>query len=75
MVCKACNGTGTFVVDHCPRDFIGSKIARTANAVMMANKGHLPNAGGMLDQDAWFVSAYNALESDCNKIDAEDRKQ
>ena len=75
MTCKVCNGTGSFAVDVCPRDFVGGKIARATNAVSMANKGHLPEAGGVLDQDAWFMSAYNALEADCNKIDAEDAKR
>jgi hypothetical protein len=34
----------------------------------------LPEAGGIYDQDAWFVSVQNALEADVNRIEEQRRK-
>lgn len=75
MQCKACDGRGSYTLTECPRAYVGHKIARAANRCVMANKGHLPDAGGTLDQDAWFMSVYASLESEVVKIDAEDRNR
>lgn len=37
----------------------------------LADKGHLPIAGGLLDQSAWFVEAYRFYAADVDKIKAE----
>jgi hypothetical protein len=37
----------------------------------LADKGHLPVAGGLLDQAAWFVEAYRFYMADVDKIKAE----
>lgn len=41
------------------------------NLAGYASKGHLPVAGGLLDQSAWFVDVWSTLESDQSRIDAE----
>jgi hypothetical protein len=37
----------------------------------LADKGHLPIAGGLLDQAAWFVEAYRFYTADVEQIKAE----
>jgi hypothetical protein len=45
------------------------KVSGAVNLASWANKGHLPKAGGILDQDAWFMSAWTAFENDISKIE------
>jgi hypothetical protein len=40
-----------------------------------ASQGHLPNAGGLIDQDAWFIDAWAYYQSDVNEIEREQRKR
>lgn len=37
----------------------------------LADKGHLPIAGGLLDQAAWFVEAYRFYTADVEQNKAE----
>jgi len=41
------------------------------NVAAMCDKGMLPVAGGIADQSAWFLSLWQQLTNDQNKIDAE----
>lgn len=59
----------------CPKDYIGHKVSSAANKANWIAKGILPDAGGLSDQDAWFVSMLNALEADTVKIEDERRKR
>ncbi len=40
-----------------------------------ASKGHLPDSGGILDQDSWFIDAWGILEGEENKIEREKRER
>jgi len=35
----------------------------------------MPEAGGVYDQDSWFVSVQNTLDADITKIEEERRKR
>ena len=70
--CVHCNG-GRFQITQCPRKYVGSEITQAINLASFAIRGHLPVLGGMIDQDAWFVSVWSALEEDQIKIDQERR--
>lgn len=52
-------------------EYIGAKTIRQVNLIVHAMKNTLPNAGGLLDQDAKFVHAWQAFEADKQLIDAE----
>jgi hypothetical protein len=49
-------------------------VSTAANLAAWVSKGILPEAGGIYDQDAWFVSVQNALEADVNRIEEQRRK-
>lgn len=51
--------------------FVGSKMINEINLVVHAMKTTLPEAGGLLDQDAKFVHTWQVFESDKQIIDAE----
>jgi hypothetical protein len=46
-------------------------MIRQTNLIIHAIKNTLPNVGGLLDQDAKFVHAWQSFESDKQIIDAE----
>jgi hypothetical protein len=71
--CEECNGTGFITLTHCPRKLIGSEFVEDINLATYAEKGHLPEPGGMLDQEAWFVSLWSTLTSDENRIEQDRR--
>jgi hypothetical protein len=45
-------------------------MIRAINLAAAADR-HLPQAGGLLDQSAWFVDLWTMLQSEQNKIDAD----
>jgi hypothetical protein len=49
-------------------------MTREINLASWAEKGHLPNAGGVYEQDALFMSIWSAMQADIQKIDEESRK-
>ena len=51
--------------------YIGTKTIRQINLIVHAIKNTRPSEGGLLDQDAKFVHAWQAFESDKQIIDAE----
>ncbi len=73
--CEACDNQGYIEITDCPKDYVGHRVSSAANLAAWVSKGILPEAGGMNDQDAWFVSVQNALESDVNRIEDERRKR
>lgn len=73
--CPICNGEGVLAVNECPREMVGQDIASAINLAGLAIRGHLPESGGTLDQDAWFMSVWSVFEGDKNKIDEERRKR
>jgi hypothetical protein len=77
LECPICNGggcdecdDGNFRLEQCGRNYIGSEILQAINLAAMADR-HLPQAGGVLDQSAWFIEVWNALTNEQNRIDAE----
>ena len=73
--CDECNGKGYFEVSRCPKEYVGHKISHAANLLSYVNKGLLPDSGGVLDQSAWMVTTWDAIESDCAKIEEERRRR
>jgi len=52
---------------ECPSKFIGPELISDIQ-VVSASEHHLPVAGGLLDQTAWFFEVRSALKSEENKI-------
>ena len=73
--CESCNGKGYWKLTSCPRDFVGTKITEAINLSGYAKAGFLPNDGGILDQDAYWLSVWTLLERDQNNIEVEQRKR
>jgi hypothetical protein len=46
----------------------------TVGMIDMAEKGHMPLAGGVLEQSAWFVEAYRFYTNDMEKLKARLRR-
>ncbi len=40
-----------------------------------ATKGHLPEEGGLLNQEAWFIDMWSTLNEDQAKIENEIRER
>lgn len=72
--CDECNGTGRFAIESCPKELIESDIVRVAQAAEDMKNGHLPIAGGTLDQAAWVMSAIRTMNSETNRVEAESYK-
>lgn len=68
--CGTCKGTGVMAIDGCPQKYVAD-ICDAVNLAGHAGNGLLPVAGGMMDQAAWFIQCWQALESDQQKIDDE----
>lgn len=73
--CIECEGKGVFELTECPRVYVGRAMTDEINLASWAQKGHLPEPGGMLDQPAWFVDMWGALDQDQNQIEADRRKR
>ena len=43
----------------------------TVTMIDMAERGHMPVAGGVLDQATWFIEAYRFYTADVEQIKAE----
>lgn len=71
--CDECNGTGFITLTQCPRKLVGNELVEDINLASYAEKGHLPESGGMLDQEAWFVSLWGTLAADEQTIEQERR--
>jgi hypothetical protein len=75
--CPSCYGVGCgecskgfFRLTICGRKFVDGEMIRAINLAAAADR-HLPQAGGLLDQSAWFVDLWTMLQSEQNKIDAD----
>lgn len=49
---------------------IGDEMTTAANYCSLAEKGFLPENGGLLDQSAWFTDVMLLLQSEQAMIDA-----
>ncbi len=75
--CPCCNGAGCdqcsdgqFRLTSCGRKFVGGEMVRAINLANMADR-HLPAAGGLLEQSAWFVDLWQTMGSEQALIDAD----
>ncbi len=76
--CPQCEGSGCdqchrggIDIGRCPREYVGSKIARAVNIASQCGNGTWPIEGGLLRQSAWFMDLKNRLDSDEARIDRE----
>lgn len=81
MECPACDGDGCeeckggfFELTECPSKFIGSELIQDIQ-VVSACEHHLPVAGGLLDQSAWWFALRSILKSEENRIQDEQSKR
>jgi hypothetical protein len=45
-------------------------MSKTLSLIDMADKGHLPVTGGVMEQSAWFIAAYRYYSSDMDRAKA-----
>lgn len=69
--CGDCGGRGRFLLNECPRRFVGYEITEAVNILSMCGDGCLPVAGGLLDQSSWLLSVWQHLRNEENRIDTE----
>jgi len=79
--CPGCNGDGCdecedgyFTVSECPSKFIGQEMIEDIRVVSSC-ENHLPVAGGLLDQSAWWFEMRQLLRSEENLIQGEQSKR
>ena len=59
--CAACGEAGTFEIPNCPQEWIDLDIAQVCRFAWLLKRGHAPSAGGILDQENWFLAATERL--------------
>jgi hypothetical protein len=67
--CKECEA-GNFRLTTCGHKYVGGEIIKAINLASLADR-HLPSAGGLLDQSAWFLDLLTMFQGEQNRIDAE----
>lgn len=74
--CPECNGAGCsecddgfFKLTTCARKIVDSYLITAINFACYADKGFLPQQGGLLDQSAWWLALWLQLSNEQNKID------
>jgi hypothetical protein len=68
--CDHCNQGGSIILEGCAKQQAGA-LGQAITLMDMADKGHLPVSGGVLDQSAWFIEAYRFYSADIEQIRAE----
>ena len=79
--CPGCEGAGCdecvngyFLVTECPSNYIGSELIGDIR-IVSASEQHLPVAGGLLDQSAWWFQLRERLKSEEYRIQEEQSKR
>ena len=79
--CQECGGQGCsecedgyFSLTQCPSEFIGQDLISDIRLIT-ATEHHLPVAGGLLDQSAWWFELKTLLASEENRVQAEQEKR
>lgn len=77
--CPLCNGNGCnecndgfFMLDKCPREYIGDEFTMAVNLATQSGQGDWPVVGGLLDQSSWFMSLKQHLDYDISRVTAKD---
>lgn len=60
-------------ITSCPKAMIDSDIMDAINLSTLAEKGFLPEHGGLLDQDSFWLNVWMRLARDTSKIEQEQR--
>jgi hypothetical protein len=71
--CEHCQD-GWYSVKQCPSKFIGTELIQDIS-VVSASEHHLPVAGGLLDQSAWWFELRGLLKSEENRVQEEQAKR
>lgn len=68
--CRACGDVGFYELTSCARRKVPRGIWPVLKFAELMDKGLPPVAGGVLDQDAWFVAAYGFVLSEKSRLEA-----
>lgn len=72
--CEHCED-GYFTVTECPSRYIGQDLIDDIR-IVAASDHHLPVAGGLLDQSAWWFSLRSLLQAEEQQVrDEQDRRR
>ena len=71
--CKECQD-GYFSVTECPTKYIGQEMISDIQ-IVAATDQHLPVAGGLLDQSAWWFELRGLLKSEENRVQEEQNRR
>ena len=71
--CEECND-GRFALSGCPSEYIGQELIQDIR-VITASDQHLPVAGGLLDQSAWWFNLRELLKREESLIQDEQAKR
>lgn len=71
--CEHCED-GYFKITQCPSTFIGQDLISDIQ-IVSASETHLPVAGGLLDQSAWWFELRSLLRSEEHRISEEQHKR
>lgn len=67
--CKECDGNGWLELTSCARKQVPRDVWETLTYCEWAEKGHLPVAGGVLDQSRWFIDAWLFVANEKAKLE------
>ena len=67
--CSTCKDRGWFEFIGCPQK-VARPMSKALALIDMADKGHLPVTGGVMDQSAWFIEAYRYYTSEYERSKA-----
>ena len=71
--CQECDG-GHFRLTSCPSQFIGQELIQDIR-IVTSSEQHLPVAGGLLDQSAWWFNLREMLKREESMIQEEQAKR
>ena len=79
--CPICEGDGCgeckngwYEISECPSKYIGSELIDDIR-IVTASEQHLPVAGGLLDQSAWWFELRSRLQTEERRIQDEKDKR
>jgi hypothetical protein len=71
--CEYCED-GYFKVTECPTKYIGQELIQDIHLIGATDQ-HLPVAGGLLDQSAWWFELRNLLKLEEHRVESEKEKR